>query len=267
MWVSIKEMLELCRRRHLVVGAFHAVNLEQAQGVIEAGVEEQVPVILALNERGAMHAGLGAFIVLARELSAEVPVPVSVVLDHVRDRDLIMAALGYGYPGILVEAGLGGEGETFEFLFETGRACNKEGVFFEVSLWAGSKEHALNTHYIEKVEYELNPDSICITISGDQRTKPSKDTLDHVHNLLKNIHKPVSLAGVGRWDDTEIKKLIQAGAWKISVGTRLNRAFTHGIKHYLASESERVNPLGYLGAAQEAYRQEIIKCIRLFCSG
>ena len=131
MWVSMKEILALARPGHYALGAFHAANLEQAQAVLAAAVETRSPAIIALDESAAIYAGLGPFIAMARELALELPVPVTVQLDHVHDLDLIAKALARGIGAVLYDPRDDTGDEAVKRTESARGLCARAGTWFE----------------------------------------------------------------------------------------------------------------------------------------
>lgn len=266
MFITMKEMYSAARKSGQAVGAFHAINLEQVQGILEASVEEQVPVIICLNEQTTMYAGIGAFCAMVKSLAEDLQNPVALLLDHIHDRDIVTKALQYGMSGILVESRGEEEAKALEHLKAVKAECSSKNALFEVSLRLRAENHTLSVQSAPNIINQVGPDSICISINKSERAKPAEDTLDLIEKIIPSIGCPASLAGIGRWKDEEIKRAVKAGAWKISIGTRLNMAFTNGLKNYLASEPDRINPRSYLAAAKERFRREVRDCIRIMKS-
>lgn len=267
MWVSMKEMSGLVKPGRFAVGAFHAANLEQAQGILEAAVEHRSPVIIALSEPAAIYAGIGAFLALSQELSREVPAPVSLLLDHVHDPDLISQALALGVPGLVVELKEAGD-RRLELFSEVRAQCHAHGAFFEavIRCSGGGGEEALDL--AGRLMGEAAPDSICLSLArgGDYAEADAEEAVNLIEQMKRFTEVPVSLSGAGFWPEDAVKRAIGLGVWKLSVGTRLNVAFTAGLKSALAAHPGRVHPRSYLAEAREALGREVKECIRVFGS-
>jgi fructose/tagatose bisphosphate aldolase len=266
MLISMKEMAAMAQKKGYTVGAFHALNLEQVQGVLQAAVEEQAPAIISLDEPGAIYAGLEAFYAMTHELAGQVPVPVSVLLDHVHDHDLISNALSIGYTGVLADLRSEEPDRSFAVLEQIKATCYKQGTFFEVSLPARNEQPAITADFTQMAIEKINPDSLCLSIAKNERTQPAPDLFPLLETIFSSLDTPLSIAGIGRWSRDEISKIIKLKPWKASVGTRLNIAFTRGLKSYLDSQPDRINPRSYLASARDAYTNEIKQCIRMFSS-
>jgi|GEM_PF-5216071 len=265
MWVSMKEMIELSRPRVSAIGSILAVNLEQVQGILEAGVELRRPVIVALSEPAAIYSGLAPFIAMTRELAEQVPVPVSVELDHVCGMDFISHAIETGYSGILADSREEDGARKLERLAAIKELCNQSGTFFEVEI-GGRGPARMDADFAGRVLAELQPDSACITIPEAERKSPSPNLYEVTESIISSTSVPVSMAGAGSWSKEDIKRFINLGVWKISIGTRTNQAFKRGLKYYLDNFPDRVQPRSYLGHAREEFRKEVRECLSTLVS-
>ncbi|MBM3749076.1 MAG: tagatose-bisphosphate aldolase subunit KbaY, partial [Acidobacteria bacterium] len=80
--VSSKELLQAALEGHYALGAFNANNMEQVQGIVDAAVEEQAPVILQVSQGAIRYAGLEFATAMVRAAATEANVPVVLHLDH-----------------------------------------------------------------------------------------------------------------------------------------------------------------------------------------
>jgi len=266
MLISMREMIRLASSRGHAVGAFHALNLEQAQGILEAAVEEQTPVVICLSEASAIYAGTGAFLAMTRELAEEIPCQAALLLDHAGDVELIRSALDKGFDGVLADVRRAGPDEAVSTLREIKGLCDRAGAYFEVGVNLRGEDGALGPAEAARIVHSLDPNSLCAGVPRPERTGPRDDIFRIIEDLRLATERPVSLAGCGRWPDDQIKRALALGVWKISVATRTNQAFTAGLRRHGELHPEKVNPRVYLAAGREALREEVRTCVRLFGS-
>ncbi|GAG52977.1 unnamed protein product, partial [marine sediment metagenome] len=69
--VSSEEMLQAAMEGRFAVGAFNANNMEQAQGIVKAAMEERAPVILQASQGAIRYAGLTCVVAIVRALAEE----------------------------------------------------------------------------------------------------------------------------------------------------------------------------------------------------
>ncbi|HUT55076.1 MAG TPA: class II fructose-bisphosphate aldolase [bacterium] len=263
MLVTMKEMAGLVKKGKNAVAAFHALNLEQIQGILEAALEERSPVVIALDEPAAMYAGLGAFEAMVRELAEDVPVPVATILDHVHDPVLVSKAFVNYYSGVTVDPREKSPESVGPWLASIQDLCAKHSAFFEVviSIRDISLEQALES--ARKISELARPDSLCISLGGEHKKGPEPAFFDFLRLVGAQTGTSVALSGAGAWPDADLQSAVAAGAWKLSVGTRINLAFTRGLRSFMDANPDRIHPRSYLASARDALSAEVRHCIQV----
>jgi len=254
LWKTIREVAGTVEPGKNALLGIHAANLEQLQGLLEAAVEERAPVVVCLDQAEALYAGPRAFLAMARELAAEVPVPVAVLLDHVKGADFIGEALSAGYTGFTADMRDKSASETRLELDALASEAKSAGAFMEVSMsW---QELTSSEEVGEKLSVimENRPDSLCISLGEDGKDGPPDGFFDMIEKTHDSISTAISVAGAGDWKDDDLKRLCSSGPWLLSVGTRTNRAFTEGLKKHLSDSPGRVSPIYYFGGARDGFR-------------
>lgn len=108
--VSLSEVLKHADENNYAVGAFNAVNLDMARGIILAAEEENSPVIVSLAEVHLKMAPLETLGPILVELAKNASVPVVVHLDHGTDYNVILNAMKFGFTSVMYD----GSSFTFE---------------------------------------------------------------------------------------------------------------------------------------------------------
>ncbi len=226
-------------------------------------MEERSPVVIALDEPSAMYAGLGAFQAMVRELADDVPVPVALVLDHVHDPVLVAKAFVNDYSGVTIDP----RGEPPELgeplLTSIKDLCAEHSAFYEISIPVQGVTLDQALEAARRIAELARPDSLCISVGGEGKKGPDPEFFGFLRHAAKAAGTAVSLAGAGAWPDEDLKSAVTAGAWKISVGTRINLAFTRGLRSYMEANPDRVHPRSYLASARDALSAEVRQCIRV----
>lgn len=266
MWVSMKEMFALARPGQFALAAFHAANLEQVQAVMEAALETKSPAIIALDESAAIYAGLAPFLAMVRELAQELPAPVAVQLDHVHDLDLVEKGLARGISGVVYDPRDDQGDEGRKRMESVRRMCERAGAWIELELRGGEGRPGFTAVEAVRLVKELRPDGACLSLGMAEREKPGDELFALAEQLRLDAGALVSVAGAGSWPEAEVQRAVAAGVWKISVGTRLNQAFTDGLREYLGIYPDRILPRSYLGSARDSARRAAAECIRAFGS-
>lgn len=79
---TTKEMLIDAQNGSYAVGAFNVNNMEMVQAVIDAGVEENAPIILQFSIGAIRYAGLQLIFGMVKAAVSQVHIPVALHLDH-----------------------------------------------------------------------------------------------------------------------------------------------------------------------------------------
>ncbi len=101
--INTAAMLQHARKNHYAVVGFEPYSIDQIQLVIEAASEESAPVILQLWSEVIVSWGFKLLVSAIRSLAEEVPIPVSIHLDHATDINLIQGALDHGFTSVMYD--------------------------------------------------------------------------------------------------------------------------------------------------------------------
>ncbi|MBC7130517.1 class II fructose-bisphosphate aldolase, partial [Candidatus Bathyarchaeota archaeon] len=103
MLVTNRELLLDAQRGAYAVGAFNIQNLESMQAVVEAAVEENSPVIVAVTPSAIKYGGLEYLAVLVKTAAAASSVPMSLHLDHGKDVETIAKCIEAGFTSVMID--------------------------------------------------------------------------------------------------------------------------------------------------------------------
>ena len=101
--VSSKEVLLKARAEGYAVGAFNLNNMEMAQAIVQAAVEENSPVILQASQGAIKYAGLEMITAMAKVLADGASVPVVLHLDHGTDYKQNVKCLRAGFTSLMFD--------------------------------------------------------------------------------------------------------------------------------------------------------------------
>ena len=132
--VSSEEMLQAALEGHYAVGAFNANNMEQVQGIVEAGVEERAPVILQASQGAIRYAGLTCVVAIVRAVAEEADVPVVLHLDHGTDFDQNIRCLRAGFTSLMYDGSKRPYQENVEITSRVVRIAHVCGIPVEAEL-------------------------------------------------------------------------------------------------------------------------------------
>src|SRR4028119_2294599 len=102
--VSMKETLDRALSERYGVAAFNIVNDLTIEAVLAAAVEEHAPVILQTSVKTVRMYGRHQLFGIFSSLARDVPIPVTLHLDHCPERSVISECLEAGWNSVLFDA-------------------------------------------------------------------------------------------------------------------------------------------------------------------
>ncbi|MDX6318386.1 MAG: tagatose 1,6-diphosphate aldolase GatY/KbaY, partial [Nocardioidaceae bacterium] len=102
--VAMKELLDRALADRYGVAAFNIINDLSIEAVLAAAVEEQAPVILQTSVKTVRMYGRDQLFGIFSALVRDVPVPVTLHLDHCPERSVISDCLAGGWNSVLFDA-------------------------------------------------------------------------------------------------------------------------------------------------------------------
>ena len=102
--VSGLKVIEECRSKGLIAGAFNTTNLETTMGIVQAIEDTAVPTFIQVAPTNAVLSGYDYIYEMVSRRLADVDVPVALHLDHGRTLEDVRAALAAGFTSIMMDA-------------------------------------------------------------------------------------------------------------------------------------------------------------------
>jgi fructose-bisphosphate aldolase class II len=102
--VSGLEVIEECRSKGLVAGAFNTTNLETTMGIVQAIENTAVPTFIQVAPTNVVLSGYDYIYEMVSRRLADVDVPVALHLDHGRTLEDVRGALAAGFTSIMMDA-------------------------------------------------------------------------------------------------------------------------------------------------------------------
>jgi fructose-bisphosphate aldolase class II len=276
--VSISHILDPAFAERYGVAAINVVDDLTLEAVLAAAVELDAPLIVQTSLKTVKSIGAGPLYSMWRARADEVPVPVSLHLDHCPDREWISTCLEAGWDSVLFDgseldveentrqtievvaeaerhgAHVEGEIETVRGV-EDGIGSDEEGEVHPVEVSARFIERtgvycfapAIGTaHGLYKHEPELRPDRV---------------------SELVNIHPiPMVLHGGTGLTEEQFKDLISRGCAKVNISTALKIAFVEAHREYLDANPGKHDPPAMLSHVRDAVKKMAEHHIGMFGS-
>ena len=295
--VNSKKMFEMAYKGGYAIGAFNVNNMETIQGIVNAGVAQNAPLILQVSSGARKYANpvyLKHLVEAAEETSG---LPIVLHLDHGDSFELCKSCIDNGFTSVMIDAS--------KLPFEENIAITKQVVNYahdrnvtveaELGKLAGiedavnvSTDDAMFTNPDEVYEFATKTgiDSLAIAIGtshGAYKFKPGQkpqlrfDILEEVGKRLPGF--PIVLHGAssvpqefvktvnefgGKMPDAigipedMLRKAATMAVCKINIDSDLRMACTAAIRQHLFEHPDHFDPRQYLGDAR-ANVQKIVE--------
>ncbi|MBS7608317.1 MAG: class II fructose-1,6-bisphosphate aldolase [Candidatus Bathyarchaeia archaeon] len=301
MLVTNKELLLAAKRGAYAVGAFNIQNLESLLAVVEAAVEEKSPVIVAVTPSAIKYGGLRYLTSLVKTAAENVPVPMSLHLDHGEDVETVQKCLEAGFTSVMIDGSHLPFEENIALTRRVVELAHPRGVSVEGELGrlAGVEEKTVEerekvlTDPDEAGEFvrRTGVDALAVSIGTSHgaykfKGEPKLD-FERLKLIREKVDVPLVLHGassVPQWiiekatkygaeltgakgiPEDHIRRAIMLGITKINIDTDLRLAFTATVREVLANQPKEFDPRKILGPAKEAMKEVVKAKMRLFGS-
>jgi len=301
MLVTNKELLRKAQKEAYAVGAFNIQNLESLLAVVEAAVEEESPVIVAVTPSAIKYGGLNYLAGLVKTAAEVSPIPISLHLDHGEDVETVKKCLEAGFTSVMIDGSHLPFEENISLTKRVVDLAHQKGVSVEGELGrlAGIEEktvaerEAVLTDPIEAEEFvrRTGVDALAVSIGTSHgaykfKGEPKLD-FERLKQIRERVDVPLVLHGassVPQWiiekatkygaelagakgiPEDHIRKAIALGITKINIDTDLRLAFTATVREVLANSPKEFDPRKILGPAKEAMKEVVKAKMRLFGS-
>ena len=302
--VGPKEMFARAYKEGYAIGAFNVNNMEIIQGIMQAGAEENAPLILQVSAGARKYAGQTYIVKLIEAGLMLSDLPVVLHLDHGADFQICKDCIDGGFTSVMIDGSHLPFEENIAVTRKVVEYAHDHGVWVEAELGrlAGVEEdvhaeHSIYTDPDQAVEFveRSGCDSLAIAIgtshgaykfSGEPRL--DFERLDIISKRLPGyplvLHGASSVpqefvemanayggkvAGAQGVPEALLRKAAASGVCKINIDTDIRLAMTASIRKYLVEHPENFDPRGYLTPAREAVKNMVRRKIAtvLGCSG
>jgi len=302
--VTTKEMFQKAYEGKYAIGAFNVNNMEIIQGICDAALEEQSPVILQVSAGARKYAKNIYLTKLVEAAVADTNLPIALHLDHGEDFEICKSCIDSGFTSVMIDGSKHNFKDNIELTKKVVEYAHERGVVVEAELGklAGvedevnvSAEDAMYTNPEEVIEFvdKTGCDSLAIAIGTSHgafkfkgEPKLRYDILEEISNKLPGF--PIVLHGAssvsrefvdacnkygGKLDGAQgvpeelLKKAGEMAVCKINIDTDLRLAMTAAIRKMFIEKPEEFDPRKYLGEGRDALKQMVKHKIKnVLCS-
>ncbi len=276
--VPMKEMLDRALADRYGVGAFNILNDLTIEAVLAAAVEENAPVILQTSVKTVKQYGRDQLHAIFAALARDVPVPVTLHLDHCPDRAVITDCLEGGWNSVLFDAHELDVAENLRQTTEVVAEARRHGAHVEgeiegirgVEDGIGSDDAPVLQTLEVAVDFirRTGVDCFAPAIGNAHGQYTAMPTLDHqrVSDLVEATGIPMALHGGTGLSDEQFTDLIARGCAKVNISTALKETFMKSGLEFLRETETRKkwDPPSLFRAQRAAVVEMARRHIRLF---
>lgn len=277
--VSMNEFLPEAKKKKFAVGQFNMNNLEFAQAIMEAAMEEESPFIYGISEGALKYMGIEFTVAIAQAAAKKSGLPIALHLDHGSSFEVAMKCIRAGFSSVMFDGSHHSFEENIRLTKEVVRAAHAMGVSVEGELGTiGGVEDDISVDEAdaniakpeEAIRFyeETGVDCLAIAVGTAHGMYAGEPNIrfEIIEMVASAIPVPIVLHGGSGVPDEMIRKAIAAGAGKINVNTENQVACTNTIREVLSKDATVYDPRKYLTPARNAMIEVVKAKIKLFGS-
>ena len=277
--VSMNAFLHDAKKKKFAVGQFNMNNLEFAQAIMEAAMEEKSPFIYGVSEGALKYMGIEFTVAIARAAALKSGLPIALHLDHGSSFEVAMKCIHAGFSSVMFDGSHHSFEENIRLTKEVVRAAHAMGISVEGELGTiGGVEDDIsidekNANIAKPEEAirfyeETGVDCLAIAVGTAHGMYAGEPDIrfDIIEKVASAIPVCVVLHGGSGVPDEMIRRAIQAGAGKINVNTENQVACTDSIREVLSKNPTVYDPRKYLTPARNAMTEVVKSKMKLFGS-
>jgi ketose-bisphosphate aldolase len=278
--VPTGEILATAYRERYGVAAINIVNDLTLEAVLAAATEQSAPLIVQTSVKTVRSIGYDVLYGMWTTMTADVPVPVALHLDHCPDRDVISRCLETGWNSVLFDASRMPIEENQRQTVEVVAEAKQYGAQVEgevesitgVEDGIGSDQEAARQDLDDVVRFieTTGVDVFAPAIGNAHGVYSSAPTLDaqRVSDIVARVDIPMALHGGTGMTDDQFTDLIGRGCAKINISTALKVAYMRSNLEFLkeAEKKNKWDPPSLFTAVHAAVKEMAAEHMRRFGS-
>ncbi|WP_066581606.1 class II fructose-bisphosphate aldolase [Cellulomonas timonensis] len=250
MIASTAQLAEHGRAHGYAVAAVNILDDLSLRAAVDAAVVRSSPLIVQVSVKTVRSIGVELLTTMFRLAARDVPVPVSLHLDHCPDRDVISSVVAAGWSSVLFDASDRGleqaEQETAEVVLQAHAAgCDVESeieniVGVEDDIGSDESVHAYTVQTLAEVARRTGVDLLAPQLGTAHGLYTSAPVLlpERARELATLTDLPIVLHGGTGLADADFRAFIDAGVSKINISTGLKVAYMRAAQAATARAEE-----------------------------
>jgi ketose-bisphosphate aldolase len=278
--VPTGEILARAYRERYGVAAINIVNDLTLEAVLAAATELNAPLIVQTSVKTVRAVGYDVLYAMWTAMTADVPVPVALHLDHCPDREVISRCLKTGWNSVLFDASTLPIEENQRQTVEVVAEAREYGAQVEgevesitgVEDGVGSDTEAARQDLDAVVEFvrTTGVDVFAPAIGNAHGVYTSAPALDaqRVSDIVAAVDIPMALHGGTGMSDDQFTDLIARGCAKINISTALKVSYMKANLEFLrqAEAKDKWDPPSLFTAVGAAVKEMAADHMRRFGS-
>lgn len=284
--VNAKEILIPAAENRYAVGAFNISNIIMMEGVIEAAIDLNAPLIIQTSVTPSKFLRPDIIATAYKVLAESAPIPICLHLDHCDDIDYCKVCAEAGYTNIMIDASADDFEINIKKTAEVSDFCHNLGcisVEGELGTVAGVEDEVIveegreelcsaeqAVEFIERSGIDLFAPAIGTAHGFYKSANPfvDFDRLDQINQLVNgnSIRVPLVVHGGTGLAPEVVQRLVELGGAKFNVSTDLKHTWINSIDGYLNEHKTEYNTGKLDATAKDAIREKIKSWIRLLGS-
>jgi fructose-bisphosphate aldolase class II len=276
--VPMREILDRAFTERYGVAAINVVDDLSLEAVLAAATDLNAPLVVQTSLKTVKSIGAKPFYAMWRARADDVPVPVTLHLDHCPDREWISICLRTGWNSVLFDGSELDVAENTRQTIEVVAEANEHGAQVEgeiesvlgVEDGVGSDE-AGEVHPVEVSGEFIEATGIYSfapaigTAHGLYKAEPHLMP-ERVTEIVERHPIPQVLHGGTGLTEAQFIDLIARGCAKVNISTALKIAFVDAHREYLEANPTKKDPPSMLRHVREAVKSMAEEHIRIFGS-
>ena len=249
--VALKDILDRALAERYGVAAFNIVDDLTIEAVLAAAVQEHAPIILQTSVKTVRMYGRRQLHDIVQALVRDVPVPVTLHLDHCPQRSVISDCLRGGWNSVLFDAHELDVAENLRQTTEVVAEARRTGAHVEGEIEGiqgveddiGSDDASLVHSLDVAIDFIKHTGVDCFAPAignahGQYKRAPVLNA-QRISDLVAATGIPMALHGGTGLSDGQFTDLIARGCAKVNISTALKEAYLKSGLEFLRESAER----------------------------
>lgn len=277
MLVNAKIILREAMQKKTAVPQFNINNLEWTKYILEECQTHNVPVILGVSEGAAKYMGGYSTVfnmVSALDKDLNITIPVVLHLDHGSSVESCKKAIDAGFTSVMIDASKYDLDENIAMTASVVSYAKEKNISVEAEVGSvgGQEDGTIAETAYAKVDdcvkfvQQTNIDFLAPalgSVHGFYKGEPKLD-FERMQQIKELCNLPLVLHGGTGIPDEMIAKSISCGISKININTELQVVWAKAVREFLDFTPDVYDPRKIIGAGENAIKEAISKCIKLF---